>query len=559
MEKDFKARLQETLDAIIREHYGSQPSLPAVEVEIPKERQHGDLATNVAMKSARILRKSPLAIAQDLVPVLQDRIAQSPLKDHIARIEVKPPGFINFFLSASAISDKLTRILQEKDRYGSAQKGQGRSVQIEFVSANPTGPLSVAHARQAAVGDALGNIFRFLGYSVVKEYYVNDEGNQINLLGESVRRQAQQILLKQPATTEVAYQGEYIVALAAAFIEQNKVTADTDLSAPDWQDRIREFAVQRLLEVIRTELADFGVTFDVWAHQSKIADQKAVVRLLEDLRRKDYIYDYDGAQWFRSTPLGDDKDRVVKKRDGSYTYLAPDIVYHQDKYRRGFQTLINIWGPDHHGYIPRLKAAVAALGQDPESLHVLIVQLATIFRNGKPVSMSTRRGQYIQLREVMEEVGSDAARFFFLMRHLNAHLDFDLELAKKETPENPVYYIQYAHARIHSIYKKAREAELQMACRDFILLQEPEEEDLIKTLGHFPYILERCRQELDPYALVNYLMICATDFHRFYDRHRVVDAERPDLSAQRLALIEATRIVLSNGLTLLGISRPEQM
>jgi len=271
------------------------------------------------------------------------------------------------------------------------------------------------------------------------------------------------------------------------------------------------------------------------------------------------MYEKDGALWFRSTAFGDDKDRVVKKSDGSYTYLAPDIVYHKDKYRRGFEKVVNIWGPDHHGYIPRLKAAVAALGQDPESLHVLIVQLATIYRDGKPVSMSTRKGQYIQLRAVMDEVGRDAARFFFLMRHINAHLDFDLELAKKETPENPVYYIQYAHARIYSIYKKAQEAALQSAQSDFSLLTGQEEMDLIKTLGHFPFIVNRCHQELDPYALVNYLMTCANDFHKFYDRHRVVDTAQSDLSAQRLALIEATRIVLSNGLRLLGISRPEKM
>ena len=556
---DFKSTLQQTLDNIIKDFYGADFSLPLVELEIPSERQHGDFASNVAMKSARILRQSPMAIAQHLLPVIRDKISGSLLRDHIDRIEVKAPGFINFFLSHTALTDILRVILEQVENYGSATKGQGHSIQIEFVSANPTGPLSVAHARQAAVGDALGHILKFLGYRVIKEYYVNDEGNQIHLLGESVCHQAQKLLGQTPADSDVHYRGDYIVDLAREFIATFGIKTNEDLIAPERKTQIRQFAVQRLTDVIRRELDDFGVVFDIWSYQSQVAGAEAIEQALADLRSRNHIYEKDNALWFRSSVLGDDKDRVVKKSDGRYTYLAPDIVYHQNKYQRGFQELINIWGPDHHGYIPRLKAAVAALGHPPESLHVLIVQLATLFRDGKPVSMSTRKGQYIQLREVLQEVGRDAARFFFLMRHLNAHLDFDLQLAKQETPENPVYYIQYAHARIYSIYKKAHEAGIQVGRSDFGLLEEPEEIDLIKTLGHFPHIINRCYQELDPYALVNYLMICANDFHKFYDRHRVLDPDQPDRSAQRLALIEATRIVLANGLRLLGISRPEQM
>jgi len=559
MVHDFKLQLQQLLDDSISQLYGPEHSIPPVELEVPADRQHGDFATNVAMKSARLLRQSPMVIARQLVGAFQASLSHASLGSQIARVEVKAPGFINFFLSPAALSDILKNILEQNATYGSSTTGQGRSIQIEFVSANPTGPLSVAHARQAAVGDALGNILAYLGYEVVKEYYVNDEGNQINLLGDSVRFHAEKLLNQNQSDPEVHYQGEYIIDLARNYIETYSIQSGVDLTSPEQKNQIRQFAVDRLMSVIRSELDDFGVHFDIWSLQSRIANPSAIENLLGTLRDQKYIYEKDAALWFRSTDFGDDKDRVVKKSDGSYTYLAPDIVYHQDKFRRGFKKVINIWGPDHHGYIPRLKAAVTALGQSPESLHVLIVQLATIYRDGKPISMSTRKGQYIQLREVLDEVGRDAARFFFLMRHLNAHLDFDLELAKKETPENPVYYIQYAHARIHSIYKKAQEAGVTSDRSDFHLLKEQEEMDLIKTLGHLPYIVQRCHQEYDPYALVNYLMTCANDFHKFYDRHRVVDSAQPDLSAQRLALIEATRIVLSNGLRLLGISRPEKM
>ena len=417
--------------------------------------------------------------------------------------------------------------------------------------------MSVAHARQAAVGDALANILGFIGFKASREYYVNDGGNQINLLGESIKCRAVELLGGQAELPENGYQGEYVKDMAEEFIAGAKIK---DLAGINKQDPVsfKNHGVDRLLGVIRKDLEDFNVHFDCWTHETKVATKDAISAILDLLREKGFLYEKDSALWFRSTDFGDDKDRVVRKSDGSYTYLLPDIVYHKNKYDRGFETIINLWGPDHHGYVPRIKAAAQALGKDPDSLKVLIVQLATIYRDGKPVSMSTRRGEFISLREVIDEVGVDAARFFFLMRHINAHLDFDLELAKKETPENPVYYIQYAHARIHSINKKAQEAGLKQRENNLSLLSAPEELDLIKKLGSFPDMLFVCYHELDPYALMQYLHELAMAFHKFYDQHRVIGDDK-DLSAERLALANATKIVLANGLRLLGLSTPERM
>ena len=553
---------QQLLDAVTRaaETLFERPGeMPAVELETPGERVHGEFACNIAMKSARVLRKAPLAIAQGLVPVIEQQLRAAGLAEKIDRVEVKAPGFINFYLSRSALYDILLDVFARGDAYGQSDFGRGQRVQIEFVSANPTGPLSVAHARQAAVGDCLGNILNFVGFAAQKEYYVNDEGNQINILGRSIRIRAREILgdSSEPFPEE-GYQGDYIRDMAQVFIDQRQVGSAGDLDRFD-PSVYAQFGVDYLLAVIRKELDDFGVTFDTWSHQHEVASARQTAQILDALREKGFLYEKDGAVWFSSTRFGDDKDRVLKKSDGSYTYFAPDIAYHQDKFRRGFKRVVNIWGPDHHGYIPRLTAAVEALGQPRDALQVLIVQLATIYRDGKPVSMSTRRGQYISLREVMEEVGVDAARFFFLMRSISAPLEFDLDLAKKETPENPVYYIQYAHARVHSMAAKAAESGLAARKEPLALLGAGEELELIKRIGQFPEILRTCAVQMDAFALVNYLLELATCFHKFYDVHRVVDPQNPALSAERLALADAVRIVLANGLRLVGVRAPEKM
>jgi len=531
---------------------------PSVELEIPSAKGHGDFACNLAMRSAKVLHASPVKIAEKMVAVIQSALTEVGMENKIYKIEVKNPGFINFFLSPEVVTDILHHIFEQGDDFGRTQTGQEEKVQIEFVSANPTGPLSVAHARQAAVGDALGNILNFTGFQATKEYYVNDEGNQINILGRSIHCRAQEILGEKIAFPEEGYQGEYIKGMAQQFLDQRKITSLEDLAKVAQED-FAQFGVDTLLAVIRQELDDFGVHFDVWSHQSELACAAKTKEVLNELKSKGFLYEKDGALWFKSTDFGDDKDRVVKKSDGSYTYLAPDIAYHKNKFDRGFDRVVNIWGPDHHGYIPRLTAAIEALGHPATALNVLIVQLATIYRDGNPVSMSTRKGQYISLREVMDEVGTDAARFFFLMRHSNVHLDFDLELAKKETPENPVYYIQYAHARIHSIVKKAKEAQLEPKVTGFSQIREEEELDLIKKMGQFPDALIICTKQMDPFALVSYLMELANCFHRFYDCHRVVDSSQPSLSQERLSLIDGVRIVLANGLRLLGVNAPKRM
>lgn len=559
MLSNFKSTAQNILEQALKEAFPAQAKhMPAFELEIPADTHHGEFASNIALKSARIFKKSPMEVAREFLPILDQTLVHEELKGTIAKIDVKKPGFINFFLTPRALYRILGQIFEEDHNYGRLTFGEKKKVQIEFVSANPTGPLSVAHARQAAVGDALANILNFIGFEASREYYVNDGGNQINILGRSIKCRALEIWGCTDPFPEEGYQGNYIRDMARIFLEDNKITNPEETEAVALEEYTK-FGVNYLMGVIRKDLDDFGVHFDVWSHESQIATKSSIEDMLAYLGEKGFLYEKDGALWFKSTDFGDDKDRVVEKSDGTFTYLTPDIVYHKNKFDRGYERIVNIWGPDHHGYIPRLTAAVEALGQDREALTVLIVQLATIYRKGKPVSMSTRRGEFISLREVIDEVGVDAARFFFLMRHIKVHLDFDLELAKKETAENPVYYIQYAHARIHSIIKKASESGIQSVKKDFHLIVEPEELELIKKLGSFSDILLVCYNEMDPYALVSYMQDLATAFHKFYDRHRVIDAARIDLSGERLALTNATRIVLANGLRILGLSTPEQM
>lgn len=553
----YKTPLQQVIQNSLKKFF-DQLEFPSVELTIPEQKEYGEFSTNIALKSARILRRPPMDLAGEFCRALEQGLAAGTLRGKIQKIQAKPPGFINFYLAPQAYYEILREVLFRGADFGRSEFGQKEKILLEFVSANPTGPLSVAHARQAAVGDALANVLNFIGFDVKKEFYVNDQGNQINLLGRSIHCRAKEILGQPEPIPEGGYQGEYIRDMARDFLAASRVKDLTQLEALD-PGVFSQFGVDTLMAVIKKELDDFGVRFDVWSYQSQAADEPKIRDALKFFEQKGWLYEKDGALWFKSTDFGDDKDRVVKKSDGTFTYLAPDIAYHRNKYDRGFQKLINIWGPDHHGYIPRLKAAVQALGHPEETLAVLIVQLATIFRQGQPVSMSTRRGQYISLREVMDEVGVDAARFFFLMRHINIHLEFDLELAKKETSENPVYYIQYAHARIHSIVRKAQEAGLQVQASEFHLLQEQEELELIKILSSFPDTLLAVHAQRDPFPLVDYLLQLAIRFHKFYDRHRVVDLENKPLSSERLSLIDAARTILGNGLGLLGVSAPEQM
>ena len=515
-------------------------------LDIPTDPRFGDLSTNIALRLSKVLGKPPRDVAALIISDINKKLAVSPLKDHIKEVKIEGAGFINFYFAESYFYGRLKTIISKGSESLKVDLGGGKTVLIEFVSANPTGPLSVAHARQAAVGDALGNILDFLGFKVKKEYYLNDEGNQINILGNSVELRLKELRGEKIEFPENHYQGEYIYDIAKEIIDKKLQVAD-----------FREFASEYILNIIKKELADFGVCFDTWYSQKELGKSGKIEKTLEELKKKGFLYELDGALWFKSTELGDDKDRVVIKSDGTYTYLTPDIAYHQEKYKRGFEFLINLWGPDHHGYINRLKASVKAFGYSPDSLEIIIVQLATIFREGKPVQMSTRRGQYITLREVLDEVGLDAARFFFLMRRTSSHLDFDLDIAKKQTQENPVYYIQYAYARICSILRSSQKT-INADNIDFSALKEKEEIALAKKLCQFTQMLNICLSTYDPYMLTAYLQELAEGFHKFYDIHRVLGQDDVITSA-RLALLEAVRVVIAAGLELLGISRPEKM
>ena len=523
-------------------------------LDVPSDSRFGDLSTNIALRLNKLTHKSPLQTAGDLVVNIRKYLEKSSLKVYIKEIKCEGAGFINFYLNDNYFYEQLKDIIIKDNRALKTGIGRKRYALIEFVSANPTGPLSVAHARQAVVGDVLANVLEFLGFRVKREYYLNDEGNQIDILGKSVELRLKELNGEKTEFPQNYYQGDYIYDIA----KKSQSHPSTSLKGGNviTSQYFSEFAVKYILDIIKKELKDFGIKFDYWYSQKELRESGKIKKGLDLLKKKGFLYEQDGALWFKSTQFGDDKDRVVVKSDGTYTYLAPDIAYHQDKYKRGFNWLINLWGPDHHGYINRLKAAVQALGHNSESLSIIIVQLASIFREGKSIEMSTRKGQYITLKEVLDEVGTDASRFFFLMRRTSSHLDFDLDIAKKHTPENPVYYVQYAYARICSILRNV-EVSLKKDA-DLTLLKEKEEIGLIKKLLQFSYILNICYKTVDPYMLTVYLQELSEVFHKFYDLHRVL-GEDQNLTKARLALIEATRIVIACGLELLGVSRPEKM
>ncbi len=514
-------------------------------LDLPTDSRFGDFTTNLALKLSKLLKRSPREIAAQLITLLEQEIPKTALKDSVSQIKVEGVGFLNFYLHKNYFYQQLNLILTQGQEALKLDLGKKRKVLIEFVSANPTGILSVAHARQAAVGDCLANILNFSGFDLQREYYLNDEGNQINILGKSVALRLKELQGKKEEFPENYYQGDYIYDIA-------KVAQEEKIS----EAALGDFAAGYILKLIKQELLDFGVSFDCWYSQKELAQSGKVEIAFAKLKERGFLYNQDGALWFKSSAFGDDKDRVVVKSDGSQTYLAPDIAYHEDKFARGFSGLINLWGPDHHGYINRIKAAVSALGHNPEALSIIIVQLATIYRNGELVQMSTRSGQYISLREILDEVGADAARFFFLMRRTSSHLDFDLEVAKKQSAENPVYYVQYAYARICSILRSSPGKFSQAL--NLSLLVEKEELGVIKKLLELEAVLNICVVTSDPYMLTVYLQELAESFHKFYDLHRVL-GQSDELTQARLALVQGVKIVLACGLELLGISRPEKM
>lgn len=558
----LKKNLATWVERALREALGDAGFHADVEdtFEIPKEERFGDLSTHVAMKVAKERRVAPRPLADKVQALFSAALPKSPLAGRIERVTVEGPGFLNFYFTHAELYGVIERIENEREAYGRPRL-KSRKILLEYVSANPTGPLTVAHGRQAALGDSLARILRFCGHEVTTEYYNNDEGVQISTLGKSTEHRAEDILSGgDRPLPEDYYKGEYLIAIARKMLDSTGIEKFKKFSPLQKAEHCRVFARNKIMEGIKKDLTDFDVHFDSYYSQEELGRSGKVEKTLEDLRKKDVVFEEDGAVWLRSTSFGDDKDRVLVKSDGHYTYLTPDIAYHHEKFSRGFDTLIDILGPDHHGYIARLKASQAALGHDASRIHVLIAQLVTLYEGSKQVRMSTRAGEFVTLREILDEVGKDAGRFFFLMRKFDAHLDFDLALAKSQTPDNPVFYIQYAHARIESVRTLARDKGV-VSGRDHAALAKltsPSETQLLRLLSQLEDTLLGAERTLEPFRLVPYLKDLAGAFHRFYTENRVV-TEDAGLTEARLRLSEATQTVIRSGLALLGISAPTKM
>lgn len=544
-------------------------SLPPLLFEIPRDVQLGDLASTVALSLAREERRPPRAIAETIVAHIEDP------DGILAGVEVAGPGYINFRFSPSFWRDCLIEV--EKPGYGTSDVGRGRKVLVEFVSTNPTGPLHVGHGRGAVAGDVVSRLLEAAGCEVTREYYVNDAGGQIATLGRSAYARLLQAYGQDVSIPEDGYPGDYLKdvvsehkeVLLGEILRATGADAGAVENVPEFLAGCAETAVavcgrctaEWLLEVIKTDMRALGVEVSNFVSETALREERVVENALEVLRAKNLLYEEEGASWFRSTQFGDEKDRVVERSNGELTYFAADVGYHRQKLERGYDELINVWGADHHGYVKRVEAAIEALGKDPKSLHVILVQLVRLTRGGEPVRMGKRSGEFVTMREVVEEVGADATRFFFLMRKADSHLDFDLDLAKKQSSENPVFYVQYVHARIHSLFKQAEAEGLSVPRSSEAHLEalaSKEEQELISLLARFPDVVSEATIELEPHRIVFHLIEIAAAFHRFYNQHRVVGEDR-ELSRARLYLADATRRVVKTGLGLLGVRAPESM
>jgi arginyl-tRNA synthetase len=551
----------------------------AIVLERPKLADHGDFATNLALQLAKPLRRNPREIASALVGAL-------PASSVIERAEVAGAGFINVFLRADAKRNVVRKALEQGDAYGCIRAGEGRKVQVEFVSANPTGPLHVGHGRGAAYGASLANVLAAAGFAVQREYYVNDAGRQMDILALSTwlrYLELQKVAVAFPAN---AYQGTYVRDMAAGIAAAHgkryvraaeQVTANAPAAEEDAEAHldalianaksalgadyayVHDYALNEQLGDCRNDLLEFGVTFDHWFSERSLFDAGHVEHALEMLRQADHLYLQDGATWFRSSAFGDEKDRVVQRENGQYTYFASDIAYHVNKFERGFDLVIDVWGADHHGYIPRVKGALRALGLDDARLNVALVQFAVLYSGGKKASMSTRSGEFVTLRELRQEVGNDAARFFYVLRKSDQHLDFDLDLAKSQSNDNPVYYVQYAHARIRSVLEQWAGYEPDLRGVDLEALDNPQELALLRHLMEFPQAVEDAAADLAPHLIAFYLKDLAAAFHSYYNSPVRFLADDARLKEARLALLAAIGQVLRNGLRMLGVSAPEKM
>ena len=535
---------------------GDLPSsdFPEIELDEPKAESHGDFSTNISMVMASVQKMPPRKIAEAIIKNIDDP------DGIIDRTEIAGPGFINFFLNKYSWHPVLREIHEQDTLYGASDIGKGKKIQVEFVSANPTGPLHVGHGRGAAVGDSIANILLFCGYNVEKEYYINDSGRQISTLGRSVFMRYKELFGTDIQFPDDCYQGDYIRDLAIE-IKKKKEDKLLFLSEEEAISYCARFAADNILSEIKEDLECFGIVFDRWYSEQKLYDSGKVDRVINDFRKQNIIFEDDGALWFRTEDFGDEKNRVVVRSNGQTTYFASDIAYHRDKFDRGFERIIDVWGADHHGYIPRVSAAIEALGYGRDKFDVILIQLVNLLREGEPVAMSTRAGEFVTLKDVINEVGSDAARFIFLTRHYESALDFDLELAKKKTNDNPVYYVQYVHARISSIARKAQErGTSDIAWNDAAVsrLTEPEEIQLIKIMSRYPEIVRCSAEYMEPHRITYFLMNLASAFHAYYNKHRVLTDEA-ELTLGRLYLVLAVKKIIRNGLALLGVSAPEKM
>jgi len=545
---------QAIIDAVMATGLIEAEQMPEITLEVPRDKAHGDFATNVAMQLTRIAKTNPRQIAEQVIANLQKE------KANIASAEIAGPGFINFKMNKTYLYPLVAEVAKQGDRYGAINIGQGLKVQVEFVSANPTGSLHLGHARGAAVGDALCNVLHLAGYEVSREYYINDAGNQVLNLAKSIEARYLQALGQEAEMPEDGYFGEDIKGFAAELAAE-KGDSLLSVSAEERQAFFRTYGLQKELDKIKRDLGRFGVQFDNWFSEMSIYEDNLIPGVLQELRDKGHVYEEEGATWLNTVPLGDDKNRVLIKNDGSFTYLTPDIAYHRNKFQRGFDRLINIWGADHHGYIPRMKAAMTALGFEADRLVVLIAQMVSLFQNGEKVKMSKRTGKAVTMEDLMDEVGVDPIRYFFTMRSMDSHLDFDMDLAVSQSNENPVFYVQYAHARICSIFRQAAEqniAILPLEQIDLSRLDSEAEFELLRKIGELPEEVAVAAEQYAPHRLIRYVYELASQFHSYYKGHYVI-TEDVALTQARLALLGALRTTLANVLRVVGVSAPERM
>ena len=578
MKQELQQLLMEAISIVQEKMDITFSAIDDIKIERTRDRSHGDYACNIAMVLARQAKTNP----KQLAAALLENIPESEI---IERIEIAGPGFINFFLTKQSRLNVITRILQAAETYGRSEFGAGKSILVEFVSANPTGPLHVGHGRGAVYGAVVSDLLEAIGYKVDREYYVNDAGRQMDILTVSIwLRYLEQCEIKIDFP-ENAYQGDYIRNIAGKLLSDKQQSLSSDIDFPETKDdleiyidlliafakttlgsenyqTILDFGLNEILGEIRDDLADLGVVFDRWFFERSLANNDQIQKCITKLKDSHFVYEEEGALWFRSTAFGDEKDRVIIRDNGQATYFASDIAYHVEKFSRGYNKAINIWGADHHGYIARVKAALSALDENPDALEILLVQFATLYRGTEKLSMSTRSGQFVTLKELLDEVGRDATRFFYILRKSEQHLDFDLELAKSKSNENPVYYIQYAHARICSVLKQVKEKgftyDAEIGSNNLHTLTEPSEEKLITVLSCYPEVMHSAATEYEPHQIAYYLRDLANEFHSYYNACQfIVDSD--DLRNARLNLISASKQVICNGLGVLGVSAPEEM